>query len=94
MSCTLLLSAAALAMAAWAGRSPRHVPMRRLVALSWGAFGAVFLVVATVFGGPAMLWQLPQWTLLLPVALLAWPPRQPHSGDGTACACIESTRRG
>ncbi|WP_113703641.1 hypothetical protein [Nonomuraea lactucae] len=44
-----------------------------LLAVHFAAYSAVFLVIAMVtFGGAWRLLRLPQWLLLLPVAVLTW----------------------
>ncbi len=40
------------------------------VSVLWLAFGAVFVVVATLEPGTGLYFKLPQWGLLLPVGLL------------------------
>lgn len=66
----LALSAAAL----FAGAMPRYAVSGRSMVLFisalWLAFGAVFVIVATIEPGSGLYFKLPQWVLLLPVGLL------------------------
>jgi len=67
VSGTLIASSAALFMAA---REPeRHRSMAQFVAWLWLCFGLVFIGVAVGGSGVAMLLELPQWSLLLPVGV-------------------------
>ena len=68
---TMILSAAALFVAA----SPRYATASRFMVLFisalWLSFGAVFLAIATLQPGTGLYLKLPQWALLLPVGVLA-----------------------
>lgn len=53
-----------------AAREPeRHRSMAQFVAWLWLCFGLVFIGVAVGGSGVAMLLELPQWSLLLPVGV-------------------------
>ena len=44
----------------------------RTLGISWAVFGLLFPCVACWVGGPGMMLQFPQVTLLLPVGVLSW----------------------
>jgi len=68
VSVTLIGSAAALLIAA---KQPlRHRSMVQLISWLWLCFGFVFIGVALGHSGVAMLFQLPQWVLLILVGVL------------------------
>ena len=70
VSVTLALSAAAYFYAARTKVVTAGAAVATVVSFMWVSFGAVFIVVDLVYGGPRMLLTLPQWSLLLPVGAL------------------------
>jgi len=72
VSVILALSAAALLWSAMPGNRAAAGALPAFVSLVWLLFGLVFLIVAVVFAGLPAIRMLPQWTLLLPVGILAW----------------------
>lgn len=71
VSVMLLLSSAALLYAGINNTAAWQLPSQG-IAIVWAAFVGVFVVVGGYFFGIRTLIKLPQWTLLLPVAILAW----------------------
>ncbi|MGW7457198.1 hypothetical protein [Streptomyces sp. NPDC054797] len=71
VSVDLVLSAAALVYLALAGGTSATGPMAWFVAAHFLAYSAAFLVVTFAVGWSKPLLRLPQWILLLPVAVLA-----------------------
>jgi len=72
VSVILVVSAAALTWSALPGNRAAAGALPAFVSLVWLLFGLVFLFVAVVFAGLPAIRVLPQWTLLLPVGILAW----------------------
>ncbi|USQ85433.1 hypothetical protein NFX46_17585 [Streptomyces phaeoluteigriseus] len=70
VSVDLVLSAAALVYLALADDTSATGPMAWFVAAHFVAYAAAFLVVTLSVGWPRPLLRLPQWILLLPVAVL------------------------
>ena len=70
VSVDLVLAAAVLLYLTWAKDAGPAVP--RLIAAHLLAYGLVFIVMGMAIAGPRGLVRLPQWALLLPVAILAW----------------------
>ena len=70
VSVDLVLAAAVLLYLAWAKDAGAAVP--RLIAAHLLAYGLVFIVIGLACAGPRGLVRLPQWAMLLPVAILAW----------------------
>ncbi|WP_101789933.1 hypothetical protein [Nonomuraea indica] len=71
VSADLVLAAAALLYLALV--QPPGTPLAGLLlAVHFAAYTAVFLAVTSTFDGAWRLLRLPQWLLLLPVAVLAW----------------------
>ncbi|MDD3481540.1 hypothetical protein [Azovibrio restrictus] len=52
-------------------RHPAAALLGRFLGLLWIGFGLVFLAVIAAFPEQGLLWQLPQWLLLIPCGLLA-----------------------
>ncbi|WP_266157840.1 hypothetical protein [Dyella silvatica] len=71
VSATLALTSVALLIAAF----PRHASSSRylvlFISVLWLGFGGVFILIASIRPEEGLLLELPQWTLLLPVGLLA-----------------------
>lgn len=77
VTAALTISAIALGLAY---RRPTTASMATvtLVSYLWLSFGVVFVVIDLCYAGAAMLLQLPQWVLLLPVGVLGlWSVRYP-----------------
>ncbi|MFD3335024.1 hypothetical protein ACFWV1_20590 [Streptomyces sp. NPDC058700] len=70
VSVDLVLSAAALVYLALADDTSGTAPTAWFVAAHFVAYAAAFLVVTLSVGWPKPLLRLPQWILLLPVAIL------------------------
>ncbi|MEU2119347.1 hypothetical protein ABZ567_27715 [Streptomyces sp. NPDC016459] len=70
VSVDLVLSAAALVYLALADDTSATAPMAWFVAAHFVAYAGAFLVVTLSVGWPKPLLRLPQWILLLPVAIL------------------------
>ncbi|MFE1441171.1 hypothetical protein [Streptomyces sp. NPDC058739] len=70
VSVDLVLSAAALVYLALSDDRSVTGPMAWFVAAHFAAYTVVFLVVTLSVGWPKPLLRLPQWILLLPVAVL------------------------
>lgn len=70
VSVDLVLSAAALIYLAVADGTSATGPMAWFVAAHFVAYAVAFLVVTLSVGWPKPLLRLPQWILLLPVAVL------------------------
>ncbi|MEU5999448.1 hypothetical protein [Streptomyces sp. NPDC047197] len=70
VSVDLVLSAAALICLAPAGDTSATGLMAWFVAAHFVAYAAAFLAITLSIGGPKPLLRLPQWMLLLPVAVL------------------------
>ncbi|MDL5199059.1 hypothetical protein [Streptomyces sp. ALI-76-A] len=70
VSVDLVLSAAALVHLALADDTSATALMAWFVAAHFGAYAVAFLVVTLSVGWPRPLLRLPQWILLLPVAVL------------------------
>ncbi|MFJ7154514.1 hypothetical protein ACIQUQ_06215 [Streptomyces sp. NPDC101118] len=70
VSVDLVLSAAALVCLAAADDASATGPMAWFVAAHFVAYAVAFLVVSLSVGWPKPLLRLPQWILLLPVAVL------------------------
>ncbi|MFF0204556.1 hypothetical protein [Streptomyces sp. NPDC005017] len=66
----LVLSAAALVYLALSHDTSATAPMAWFVAAHFAAYTVAFLVVTLSVGWPKPLLRLPQWILLLPVAVL------------------------
>lgn len=71
-SVLLGFSALTLGRAAMPGRGVTAASAVRFIAVLWIASGLVFLSVAATQPGEGLLLKLPQWTLLIPVGVLAW----------------------
>ncbi|MBZ9593810.1 hypothetical protein NRK68_02150 [Streptomyces yangpuensis] len=71
VSVDLVLSAAVLVHLALTGDLPVTRPLGWFVAAHFLAYSAVFLVITLSVGWRKPLLRLPQWILLLPVAVLA-----------------------
>ncbi|WP_296509365.1 hypothetical protein [Rhodoferax sp.] len=76
---TVVLAISAIALAlAYRKPTPASMATVTLVSYLWLSFGAVFIGIDLFYAGPAMLLQLPQWVLLLPVGVLGlWSVRYP-----------------
>ncbi|MFE3450933.1 hypothetical protein ACFXJ8_18580 [Nonomuraea sp. NPDC059194] len=71
VSVNLILAAATLVYLALAQPQGAHLA-GQLLAVHFAAYAAVFLVITLTFDGTQRLLRLPQWLLLLPVAVLTW----------------------
>jgi len=71
-SVTMALAAAVLLYLAFAGGDRETELLARFIALQYLVYGLVFLVLALSIRQPNRLLRLPQWTMLFPVAVLAW----------------------
>ena len=71
VSVALAVSGLALLWCARPAHRSRAGVLPAVVGRMWLGFGAVFVAVALAWRGPAGLALLPQWTLLLPVGVLA-----------------------
>ncbi|MEU2035915.1 hypothetical protein [Nocardia amamiensis] len=71
VSADLVLAAITLIVLAFAQPSGSDLA-GLLLAAHFAAYTAVFLVIIASLRGPRRLLRLPQWMLLLPIAVLAW----------------------
>ncbi len=71
-SAFLVLSSVALLYLAFAGGDRETELLARFIALQYLVYGLVFLALALSIRQPNRLLRLPQWTVLFPVAVLAW----------------------
>lgn len=71
VSVALAVSGLALLWCARPANRGRAGVLPAVMGLMWLGFGAVFVAVALALRGPMGLALLPQWTLLLPVGVLA-----------------------
>lgn len=87
---TLILSAVALLWSARRGNSSLAGALPRFISVLWLLFGLVFVGVALVFSGPATLWVLPQWVLLIPVGILGLLGDRKRA-EGADAEAVETT---